>query len=156
MVTLETMSLEEYTSWKRNVIRDYAEAKIRVGNIPSEDALDASEVEFMELFPNELNTLDAEFYTVVDKNRDKKVGLLCTKIRNQGREVLICDIQINETFRGQGYGKQTLEALELQVRQLGIPKISLHVFGDNEIALKLYRSFGFVATNLLMSKVLTN
>ncbi len=156
MIQLEPMSLEHYISWKQILVKDYAEAKVRAGNVAPEDALHVSEFEFYELFPEGLNTVDTDFYTVVDMDSGQKVGILCVKIRNNRQEMFICDIRIDEQFQGKGYGKQTLRALEAIVRSMGISRISLHMFGDNEIALRLYRSFGFVATNLLMSKVLTD
>lgn len=156
MVKLTPMSLGDYTWWKRTLVKEYAEATIRAGQVAPEDALDVSQFEFDQLFPEGLKTLDARFYTVVDVEREQQVGMLCVKLRNQRQEMFICDIRIYEEFRAKGYGKQTLLTLEALAREMGIAKISLHVFGDNEIALRLYFSLGFISTNLLMSKAISS
>lgn len=156
MITLEPMSLEDYTLWKQRVIEDYADSEVRVGNAGVEDASTQSELEFYKLFPYGLNTDDCHFYRVVDEESKQDVGMLCFKIRRLENDVFLCDIRMNAEHRGKGYGKQTLAVLEELAKEMGISKISLHVFGDNEVALKLYRLFGFTATNVMMSKVVEN
>ena len=42
--------------------------------------------------------------------------------------------------------------LNNMARTLGYDEIGLHVFGDNEIARNLYRSAGYVETNVSMVK----
>ncbi len=83
------------------------------------------------------------------------VGSLWIKVRDEGKEMFIYGIEMDETARGKGYGRQTIEALEALVKKMGIPKISLHVFGYNEVAINLYKSSGYETTNILMSKVLS-
>lgn len=156
LVKLDPMTNEQYVSWLDVAISEYAEDKARVGNETSENALEVSRQKFNELMPDGINTAGTYLFNVVDEKSNQIVGVLWIKIRNQLQEMFIYDIRMDEHFKGQGYGKQTLQALESFVRESGIPKISLHVFGDNEIALKLYRSAGFVETNILMSKSLTN
>ncbi len=43
-------------------------------------------------------------------------------------------------------------ALEVLARELGYDAIGLHVFGDNEVARALYRSAGYVETDVTMRK----
>jgi ribosomal protein S18 acetylase RimI-like enzyme len=66
----------------------------------------------------------------------------------------IWDIEVVEAARGHGYGRAALAALEPIARDLGYDAIGLHVFGDNEIARGLYRSSGYVETDVSMRKAL--
>ena len=47
-----------------------------------------------------------------------------------------------------------MQLIEGQVKQLGFDAIKLHVFGHNKVAIKLYQSAGYVATNMHMMKKL--
>lgn len=155
MVSLKPMNTEQFNAWFEIAVKEYAEDKIRAGNVTRDEALQVSEREFSDLLPDGTNTADTYIFTVEDDVNSQTVGMLWLKIRNQRQEMFVYDIRMDEQYRGQGYGKQTMQALEDFVRELGIPKISLHVFGDNEIAIRLYQSVGFVPTNILMSKVLS-
>jgi RimJ/RimL family protein N-acetyltransferase len=50
--------------------------------------------------------------------------------------------------------KHDFAALEPIARDLGYDEIGLHVFGDNEVARHLYRSSGYVETDVMMRKTL--
>ena len=155
MVKLVPMTIEKYETWLDNSVKFYAEEKVRVGNVSAEEAMQASQHEFEQIMPDGLDTLDTYLFNVKDEDSDQDVGSLWLKVRDEGREMFIYGIEMNEEARGKGYGRQTAQALEVLVKQMGIPKISLHVFGYNEVAINLYKSSGYVATNILMSKVLT-
>lgn len=155
VVTLKPMSAEQFNSWLEVSIVEYADAKIKAGNAASDEAVELSKREFEDLLPDGLNTADTYLLTVVDGDRNQSVGMLWLKVLNERQEMFIYDIRIDEQYRGQGYGKQTMLVMETFVRGLGVPKISLHVFGDNQVALKLYESVGFIATNIRMSKVIS-
>lgn len=70
--------------------------------------------------------------------------------RNNGTEMFICDIRIDDGLQGKGYGKQSMMALEQLVKSMGINKITLHVFNHNEVAVALYKKSGFAVTDLFM------
>ena len=66
----------------------------------------------------------------------------------------IYDIELLESSRGKGYGRATMLAAELTVKEKGYSKLGLHVFGHNKVARGLYESLGFQTTNVIMSKEL--
>ena len=74
--------------------------------------------------------------------------------RQQKAIALIYNIIIDEAFRQRGYGKQAMQALEVEVQRLGVDEIRLHVFGNNTVARKLYQNMGYEETNVMMRKVL--
>jgi len=59
---------------------------------------------------------------------------------------------VQPEFRGHGYGRAALLLLEPLARELGYDAIRLHVFGDNEVARRLYRSTGYTETDVSMLK----
>lgn len=155
MVKLEKMAIEQYYTWQDAKIKFYAEEKAQVGNVSAEEALQVSKQEFEQIMPDGLNTLGNFLFNIKDEDSDQIVGSLWVKVRDEGKEMFIYGIEIDEDARGKGYGRQAMEALEAVVKEMGIPKISLHVFGYNEVAINLYKSSGYVATNIQMSKVLS-
>ena len=61
-------------------------------------------------------------------------------------------IEIFARFRGGGFGRQAM--LLLEARSRGLSRISLNVFGGNEIARSLYRSLGYAENAVQIGKTL--
>jgi ribosomal protein S18 acetylase RimI-like enzyme len=57
--------------------------------------------------------------------------------------VNIHDIAVSPAARGRGIGRQLLETIERDARQLGCCKVTLEVRSDNVRAQELYRRIGF-------------
>jgi ribosomal protein S18 acetylase RimI-like enzyme len=66
----------------------------------------------------------------------------------------VWDVMIDESFRGQGYGRQAMELAETLARRQGAQTIGLNVFGQNQIARTLYTSLGYTETAIQMRKAL--
>ena len=64
----------------------------------------------------------------------------------------IFDFVIDEAFRGKGYGKESLKALEKYASKLRVEDLSLHVFAHNTVAVALYRKMGYKVTSLKIAK----
>jgi hypothetical protein len=134
MVTLEPMTQETWEAYRIGAIRDYAESKVRTGAWPAEGAVERSEREFSELLPDGVATPGHDVRSIVDET-GAIVGTLWFGPIDIG-------------------GRQALDALEPLAREQGYDAISLHVFGDNEVARNLYRSSGYVETDVQMRKSL--
>jgi ribosomal protein S18 acetylase RimI-like enzyme len=52
-------------------------------------------------------------------------------------------VGVDEAYRGKGYGREALLALETTVKPMGVRHIDLNVFGDNASAIHLYQSLGY-------------
>ena len=61
-------------------------------------------------------------------------------------------IGIDEGYRGQGYSRAAMLAMENTVKPLGANHIDLNVFGDNTVAVRLYESLGYKTTAMNMRK----
>jgi RimJ/RimL family protein N-acetyltransferase len=153
-VKFAELSGEEYSKWRDKAVEKYALDKVRAGNLEKDAAIEASRKEFEAILPNGLFTKDNYFFAIRDPELGENVGIIWfnTNRPNEPKSAFIYDIEIDEKFRGKGYGSAALVLLESKVQELGKNKISLHVFGYNTGAIKLYSKLGYVTTNVLMSK----
>lgn len=153
MVTLESMSPEVWVRWRAATIAGHARDQVRIGAWPADGADARAAAVLAVLLPDGQSTADHQFMSILDEDGVIVGALWFAPDRGDGRRALfIWDIIIAEEFRGRGYGRATLAALEPIARTLGYDEIGLHVFGDNEIARDLYRSAGYVETNVSMVK----
>jgi ribosomal protein S18 acetylase RimI-like enzyme len=66
----------------------------------------------------------------------------------------VYDVHLRENARGRGYGRAAMLLAEDEARRRGCPRLSLNVFGRNEVARGLYRSLGYEENAVAMSKSL--
>ena len=111
---------------------------------------------FAELVPHGQATAGHEFRSVVSE-AGETVGTLWFAAEDEpGRgTAFIWDIVVDPAFRGRGYGRAALDALDRLARSLGYDAVRLHVFADNAVARRLYGSAGYVETGVTMLKRLS-
>ena len=84
---------------------------------------------------------------VIDEDRRRPVGMLIAqRIIASFRaceRVNIHDLYIAAEHRGRGLGRRMLDACADRGRALGCCDLTLEVTGDNAVARRLYRSYGF-------------
>lgn len=151
LVPLPGAQLDEYLEPE---IRGYADDHVRDGQWSPAEALERSRAEFRELLPQGVDTPDHHLRVVVAGPDNPPVGWLWYALRKDGPApyLFIYNLTIFEAYRGRGYGEAALRALEPIARALGVARIGLHVFGHNQLAIRLYERVGYRTTNLLMSK----
>ena len=152
-VTLAPMVEEEFGPYLRAGIRDFAKQKMISGEWSEFEAVALSEADHARLLPDGLKSPDQHLYTVRDAESGERVAVIWIALRPKGgrTEGFVYDIEVREQFRGQGYGRATMLAGIEKARELGAETVGLHVFGHNTPARALYRSLGFVETNVSMS-----
>src|SRR5262245_31894401 len=157
MISLVPMSQTALDAYLDNAIREYADDHVKAGNWKPEEALERSKKEFAELLPMGVNSPKQHLYSIRDEDTGALVGMIWFAERSGegGPHAWIYDFVVQPEYRGKGYGKAAMYALEDQVRAVGLEKISLHVFGKNQVAKNLYDQVGYQATNILMSKSLS-
>jgi len=156
MVTLEPMTPDSWPAWRDASIKGYAADMVRVGTWPAEDAPARAAQVLAQILPDGPATAGHEFRTIVTAQGRETVGAVWfgpAAAIGHGA-AFIWDIVIAPEARGRGYGRAALLALEPIVRALGYDSIQLHVFGDNEIARRLYRTSGYMETDVSMRKTL--
>lgn len=150
MVRLVKMQQEDFEPYLERGIREYADDHVRNGNWTTEESLERSRKEFQELLPDGVNSRDQFLYSIVDEENNNQIGLLWVQIKDQ--KAFIYDFIVDESFRGKGYGKQALHAMDEILKSMNVESVSLHVFGDNVTAQELYKKMGFEVTGMHMKK----
>lgn len=153
MFRLEPMDEATYEAWRAATTRDYAAEKVKAGNYPAVGAEDLAAAEFAKLLPNGRETAGHEIRSMVN-DAGEKVGYAWFTVedRDPGRVVFIYDLAVDPSHRRHGYARQALAEIDAYARDNGCIGVMLHVFGDNEAARELYRSAGYVETNVIMLK----
>ncbi len=152
MITLETMSLAAFGTWRAKAIKDFAQDKIDALTWTPEEALEKSRASYQALLPQGLHTPGELLFTI---NHDgTAIGSLWVHIDKATNHYFIYDINIDADHQNQGFGQQTLQVLETLARQRHIKAIDLHVFGSNLRAQHVYAKMGFITTDINMSKPL--
>jgi ribosomal protein S18 acetylase RimI-like enzyme len=147
------MSPEAFEAWRVASIAGFAADMVRIGAWPAAEAEAKASAELEQILPAGRATAGHEFHSIVTDGGETVGHLWFGPHDGVGRgAAFIWDIAIVAGARGRGYGRAALLALEPLVRQLGYETIRLHVFGDNEVARHLYRSTGYVETDVSMQK----
>ena len=67
-------------------------------------------------------------------------------------EIFAWDFVVFETHRRQGLGRAAMEAAAPHLKEAGITRVALNVFGSNDPARRLYESMGFRVTQMQMAR----
>jgi len=107
-------------------------------------AYDKSLIRFLLVDP------DSIALKVVDRS-GRIIGSAMGRVEKVGKEVVgrIYTIEVKPGYRGRGIGRALLTKLEEEFRRRGCNKAILEVSVDNEQAIKLYRSLGYIFTKRL-------
>jgi ribosomal protein S18 acetylase RimI-like enzyme len=151
MVRLEALQQDDFERFLEREVRGYAEDHVRNGNWPEEGALERSRKEFEFYLPDGIHTQDQYLWSLVDSS-NSKIGILWVQVKDH--KAFIFDFVIDEEFRGKGFGKQSLAAMDETLKSMGAESVGLHVFGDNIIAQELYKKAGYQITDIQMKKTL--
>lgn len=154
MVKLFPMDPADYPAYLENSIREYAEDKIKSGQWKESEALEKSRGEFLHLLPDGVHTRNEFIYSIVDEATNQKLGILWVEIKmdETPRRAFGYDFIVYEPFRGKGFGRQALQALDQLLISMDVKSMGLHVFGHNAAAFELYKKMGFEITNINMRK----
>ena len=155
MIHLVPMSDEVYETFRAHSCRGYALEKIEAGTWEPAQALQRAETEYDRLLPQGTATPDHYLFSIVTDD-NTPVGTLWFAVADHGAGPIafVYDIEIAPDQQRNGYGIAAMKALEDKVRELGLSKIGLHVFGHNKAAQELYTKAGFVVTDINMAKSL--
>lgn len=154
MVKLTPMAQEDFAAYLERSVREYAAEHVKTGNWKESESLEKSRAEFNKLLPNGLQSKDEFVYSIVDESTGRKMGILWVEVKmdETPRRAFGYDFWIAEEFRGKGFGKQALMALDEILKSKDVEFMGLHVFGHNTNAFELYKKMGFEITNVQMKK----
>lgn len=156
-LTLRPMTDVEYEVFLGEQLTGYAEANIESGNWSEADALELSRKAYAGLLPNGLST-PRVILRKAENSDGEIVGQVWIGLDRPDSPVpsaWIYYIEVSEVYRGKGYGRDLLRAIEEETLRNGVSTIGLNVFGSNTVARKLYESAGYTVGQVRMSKKLS-
>jgi ribosomal protein S18 acetylase RimI-like enzyme len=145
------MTQAEYEQLRSWLDEDYAQDVAKAMAMSLEEGREAAQKQLGELLPTGLSSEGHHFWRITTPDGDA-VGDLWVQIGPAKGRAFIYFIGIDEAFRGKGYGRAAMQALEAEVRPRGATRIDLSVFGDNATAIHLYQSLGYQIQAMGMRK----
>lgn len=154
MIRLREMTEAEYGEYKQFLIEDYGRDISRYYDLPIEAAQAASSRSIESLLSQGMATPKQFLYIIVrsENGEEAPLGYLWLEIDVDERRCFINDIYIHEAYRGQGWGRMTLELVEAEIAAQGIDRIGLNVFHRNTAARELYTRMGYEIVSMNMQK----
>jgi len=154
-VRLRPLRDEELPAFIEHGRTAYARDMVDQAGLTPEQSEQKAENDWARLLPDGTVPPGHHLFAVEEVESGERVGSLWIAERSsdfEGTAAFVYSIEIDETFRGRGYGKQAMLLAEDEVRARGLSHIALNVFGGNEIARSLYRSLGYTETAVFMRK----
>lgn len=149
-VRLRPLREDEFAAWDDAHRREYARGLVEQAGLAPAEAEAKVARDVPAVLPDGLATEGAHVWVVESGGR--RVGTVFLGARDGG--AWLYDITIEEAERGRGYGRAAMLSLEDEVRALGFDRVTLNVWGGNEVARGLYRSLGYAETSVHMTKPL--
>ncbi len=156
-VRLLPLTEEEYAVYRTESEQKYMEENVASGRWAPAEAAQRSAEEMGQILDQGFRTPDHFFRWIATDPEGERVGWIWyfRSSKTAVPELFVYDIEISGQFRRMGYATQTLQHLETVARELGVARISLHVFGRNRPARALYEKLGYAELSVLMRKDLT-
>lgn len=153
MLHLVPMTEAEFATYLANAVRDYAAAHARAGDVLPEEAVARAQKDYDELLPDGLHSKD-DFLFTLTHDALGAIGMIWFELRERrgAKSAYLYDFVVREDLRGQGYGRRALGLVEAKLRELGVGRIGLNVFGYNHAARALYEKMGYQITGMGMMK----
>ncbi len=154
---IRPMRADEYPAWLEASAARYAEDIVENGGFMDEaQARQKSQDDYDRLLPDGVSTPGHHIWVVLDDD-GSSVGSLWVAERefDGGPSAFVYEIRIEEAHRGRGHGRAAMLLAEEEARALGLDRITLNVFGGNQVARNLYRSLGYDEHAVIMGKPLS-
>jgi ribosomal protein S18 acetylase RimI-like enzyme len=147
-VQLRPIEDEEFVAWLPRLQEEYSQDLVRDYGM----AADKARAQAVAEIDGHRPAGHSVFVIEVDA---EPVGHLWLSERRGDYEptLSVYDVDIDEPYRGRGYGRAAMLFAEEEARRRGLTRIALHVGARNDVARNLYRSLGFEEHEVAMSKL---
>jgi ribosomal protein S18 acetylase RimI-like enzyme len=152
---LRSATADEIDAWVSRVAADYAADIATSGSLPIEEARQKAEDELRAQLADGPARASQLFFRLTADERP--VGWLWLAIPFPGGDPAMAwlnYVQVDEEFRGRGYGRQAMLLAEQQASARGMTSVGLNVLGNNAVARSLYDSLGYQVSAQQMKKIL--
>ncbi|MBV9446843.1 MAG: GNAT family N-acetyltransferase [Streptosporangiaceae bacterium] len=158
VLRLRPATQDEFDEWLPRQEAGYVEHIIASGSLPPGQAREKARRDTERAFGGGLGTPGQLVFRLLAE--DEPVGWLWLAVpgsdadpRNP-RMAWINDVEVDEAFRGRGYGRQAMLLAEQEAKVRGMTSIGLNVHGHNTVARALYDSLGYQVMTQQMKKPL--
>jgi RimJ/RimL family protein N-acetyltransferase len=157
LTSLKPMDAAALAQYQQHSLPNYAKQKVISGEWDEESAPERAREAFAELLPQGLDTPDNYLFEIIDEWGGTPVGVLWFAVRERAgaKAAYIIDIFVVHAHQNKGHASRALRTLEEKVGAMGLTGIGLNVFGQNEGAYRLYERLGYLPTNTLMFKAVS-
>ena len=157
MTILEPMPPERFAEFAATAIASHAADNVASGRWQAHESERLAREELERLLPQQAATPDHHFYSIKSDPAGPVLGFvwLGSVPRGSTRAAFLFQIFVYAQHRRQGHGRAALAQVEELARAMGSGVVALNVSGSNSGAQALYRSLGYVVTNLSMHKPLS-
>lgn len=152
---LRPMTSAEFAMWLPKLMAGYAAEIAASGSMPLAAAEAKAEQDTERYFHDGSAAAGQFVFRVVDG--DVPVGWLWLGAPGPNPDpqmAWIFDVEIDDAFRGRGYGRAAMRLAEDEARARGMTSLGLNVHGQNTVARSLYDSLGYQAMSLQLKKPL--
>lgn len=145
----------DFQSWLKQAIPAYASSHVEDGSWSADESLTKSAAAHSALLPNGVATPGHTLVSIClpGEEHPKAGHLWWAEVENAGQTgAYVYDVEVAEHARRRGVARAAFAELERVALTRGLRFISLHVFGHNRGARRLYEELGFEPTNLTLRK----
>ena len=133
----------------------YAAEIAASGSLPPEQAQAKAHRDLSELLKDGPSTAgQLIFRLVVGEQPAGWLGLAVPQPGGDPNMAWVNDVEVDEAFRGRGYGRQAMLLAEQEAAARGMSSVGLNVHGSNAVARNLYDSLGYQVTTQQLKKTL--
>ena len=149
---LRPLSASELTEFLPRLDDAYRRQLVELAGMPEYEAREKAARDHASLFPGG-RVADRHLALAAEDEGGRVVGQIVYALRADGRAWLYW-IEVDESIRGRGYGRETLRLFEEHARAAGAHEAGLNVFAANAAARHLYRTSGWREQSVWMGKPL--
>jgi ribosomal protein S18 acetylase RimI-like enzyme len=146
----------DFHAWLTQAIPAFALSKVEDGCWTLAESLEKSREAHAMLLPQGLRTPGQFFVRLQAAETGADVGAMwwAETEKAGAKGAYVYNVEIEEHARRRGFGRAAFLELERVARERGLHHVSLHVFGHNHGARRLYEELGFEPTSMTLRKIL--
>ncbi len=154
--SLSPMTEASFAEYIKRPDPNYAHQRVAAGEWEENTAVQLARGSFLELLPQGLETPDNHLFDIIDDWNETVVGAVWINVRERAgkQTAYIVDMFIEPEARHKGHASRALNILEEKVLEMGLAGIGLHVYGDNEVAHRLFQRRHYDPMSIFMFKSL--
>ncbi|PKX81666.1 acetyltransferase [Pectobacterium peruviense] len=152
MVNLTDMTESDYPDYRQFFILEYAQDLQESRGYDAEKARAIATQSIDVALPQSTLTPANKLWCIHSLDNEDVIGYLWVILN--GNSAWISDFCLLPAWRGRGFGKASLAAMDVVVAALGINEVGLRVATGNSVAKALYEKQGFQITGFNMHKSL--